>query len=489
VPVPVIAVEGNGSTLTMLPIVVVIVVITVALVAFFVLRRKGPPDLPEERDEASSAPAVSDRPARKPLPEASAAPATVAKREAPAAPPPPGAPPAPAAPPPAPTAAAPTEAAAPASPAPGSAPVEAAAPPPAPSPIGAPPPAATVAAATAATPTAARVPTKADPVETGPLRATTRPPAGADDVAALKKGLASTRGGFIARLAKMLSRKKEIDPALLEQIEEVLLGADLGPRTAQKILDRLRERMNRHELSDEDRVWAALREEAREILGARGGAIALQQKPTVILVVGVNGVGKTTTIGKLASRFTQNGKKVVLAAGDTFRAAAVLQLEVWGRRVGCPVVKGKENADPGAVIFDAIKRAQAEGADIVLADTAGRLHTKLPLMDELKKVGRTVEKALERPADEVILVLDSTNGQNAIQQAQIFKEAMAVTGIVLTKLDGTAKGGVVLGIADEHGIPVRYVGIGERVEDLREFDASSFVEALFEKPPEDAAEA
>ncbi len=488
-PVPVIAVEGNGSTLTMLPIVVVIVVITVALVAFFVLRRKGPPDLPEERDEASSAPAVSDRPARKPLPEASAAPATVAKREAPAAPPPPGAPPAPAAPPPAPTAAAPTEAAAPASPAPGSAPVEAAAPPPAPSPIGAPPPAATVAAATAATPTAARVPTKADPVETGPLRATTRPPAGADDVAALKKGLASTRGGFIARLAKMLSRKKEIDPALLEQIEEVLLGADLGPRTAQKILDRLRERMNRHELSDEDRVWAALREEAREILGARGGAIALQQKPTVILVVGVNGVGKTTTIGKLASRFTQNGKKVVLAAGDTFRAAAVLQLEVWGRRVGCPVVKGKENADPGAVIFDAIKRAQAEGADIVLADTAGRLHTKLPLMDELKKVGRTVEKALERPADEVILVLDSTNGQNAIQQAQIFKEAMAVTGIVLTKLDGTAKGGVVLGIADEHGIPVRYVGIGERVEDLREFDASSFVEALFEKPPEDAAEA
>jgi fused signal recognition particle receptor len=287
----------------------------------------------------------------------------------------------------------------------------------------------------------------------------------------------------------MLSRKKEIDPALLEQIEEVLLGADLGPRTAQKILDRLRERMNRHELADEDRVWAALREEAREILGARGGAIALHQKPTVILVVGVNGVGKTTTIGKLASRFTQNGKKVVLAAGDTFRAAAVLQLEVWGRRVGCPVVKGKENADPGAVIFDAIKRAQAEGADIVLADTAGRLHTKLPLMDELKKVGRTVEKALERPADEVILVLDSTNGQNAIQQAQIFKEAMSVTGIVLTKLDGTAKGGVVLGIADEHGIPVRYVGIGERVEDLREFDASSFVEALFEKPQEDGAEA
>jgi fused signal recognition particle receptor len=474
--------------------IVVIVVISIALIAFFVLRGKGSPTLPEERDDSPPATSAPERPARKPLPEARPAPA--AKPEAPAAP----APPAAASPVPAP---APSETEAPAASttaatvgveaAPVPATVEAA--PPAPGPTAAAAPAVPVAAVPVAAvpppapPTPARVPTKADPVESGPLRATTRPPAGADDVAALKKGLASTRGGFIARLAKMLSRKKEIDPALLEQIEEVLLGADLGPRTAQKILDRLRERMNRHELADEDRVWAALREEAREILGARGGAIALHQKPTVILVVGVNGVGKTTTIGKLASRFTQNGKKVVLAAGDTFRAAAVLQLEVWGRRVGCPVVKGKENADPGAVIFDAIKRAQAEGADIVLADTAGRLHTKLPLMDELKKVGRTVEKALERPADEVILVLDSTNGQNAIQQAQIFKEAMSVTGIVLTKLDGTAKGGVVLGIADEHGIPVRYVGIGERVEDLREFDASSFVEALFEKPPEDGAEA
>jgi len=339
---------------------------------------------------------------------------------------------------------------------------------------------------TKAEPVAAQVPTKADPVETGPLRSSVRPPGGADDVAALKKGLASTRGGFIARLAQMLSRKKEIDPALLEQMEEVLLSADLGPKTTQKILERLRERMSRNELSDEDRVWAALRDEALTILGSGGGGIRLRNKPMVVLVVGVNGVGKTTTIGKLASRFTQDGKKVVLAAGDTFRAAAVLQLEVWGRRVGCPVVKGKDNADPGSVIFDAIKRAQADGADIVLADTAGRLHTKVPLMDELKKVGRTVEKALDRPADEVLLVLDSTNGQNAIQQAQIFKEALAVTGIVLTKLDGTAKGGVVLGIVDEHGLPVRYVGIGERVEDLREFEATSFVQALFAKPEEEA---
>ena len=339
---------------------------------------------------------------------------------------------------------------------------------------------------TKAEPIVAQVPTKADPVETGPLRTSVRPPGGVEDVAALKKGLASTRGGFIARLAQMLSRRKEIDPALLEQMEEVLLSADLGPKTTQKILERLRERMERNELADEDRVWAALRDEALTILGTGGGGIRLRNKPMVVLVVGVNGVGKTTTIGKLASRFTQDGKKVVLAAGDTFRAAAVLQLEVWGRRVGCPVVRGKDNADPGSVIFDAIKRAQAEGADIVLADTAGRLHTKVPLMDELKKVGRTVEKALDRPADEVLLVLDSTNGQNAIQQAQIFKEALSVTGIVLTKLDGTAKGGVVLGIVAEHGLPVRYVGIGERVEDLREFEATSFVQALFEKPEEEA---
>ncbi len=331
-----------------------------------------------------------------------------------------------------------------------------------------------------------QVPTKVEPVESPAPRPSMRPSGGAEDVAALKKGLASTRGGFIARLAQMLSRKKAIDPALLEQMEEVLLTADLGPSTTQKLLDRLRERMNLNELANEDRVWSALREEGLAILGDAGGGIRLHNKPMVVLIVGVNGVGKTTTIGKLASRFKQDGKKVVLAAGDTFRAAAVLQLEVWGRRVGCPVVKGKENADPGSVIFDAIKRAQAEGADIVLADTAGRLHTKIPLMDELKKLGRTVEKALDRPADEVLLVLDATNGQNAIQQAQTFKEALGVTGIVLTKLDGTAKGGVVLGIVDQHGLPVRYVGIGERVEDLREFEASSFVQALFEKPEEDA---
>jgi len=200
-------------------------------------------------------------------------------------------------------------------------------------------------------------------------------------------------------------------------------------------------------------------------------------------------VGKTTTIGKLASRFQDEGKKVVLAAGDTFRAAAVLQLEVWARRVGCEIVKGKDRADPASVIFEAIKKAQGDGSDVVIADTAGRLHTKSNLMEELKKVVRTAEKALERPVDEILLVLDSTTGQNAIQQAQLFKDAIPVSGIVLTKLDGTAKGGVVLGIVDEHRIPVRYVGIGERIEDLREFDTDAFVQALFAKPDDETAAA
>ena len=311
--------------------------------------------------------------------------------------------------------------------------------------------------------------------------------ASAEDIAALRKGLASTRGGFIARLARIFGGRTEIDPKLLDEIEEVLITADVGVQTTAKILGRLRERMGRNELSDPGRIWDAIRDESRAILADSGKPLSLTKRPSVILVVGVNGVGKTTTIGKLASRFTQEGKKVVLAAGDTFRAAAVLQLEVWGRRTGCPIVKGKDSADPGSVIFDAIRRAKDEGADVVIADTAGRLHTKAPLMEELKKLGRTVEKALDRPADEILLVLDSTNGQNAIAQAQMFREALAVTGIVLTKLDGTAKGGVILGIVDEQKVPVRFIGIGEKVEDLREFDAPSFVEALFAKPEEAAA--
>jgi len=203
----------------------------------------------------------------------------------------------------------------------------------------------------------------------------------------------------------------------------------------------------------------------------------------VILVVGVNGVGKTTTIGKLASRFASGGKKVMLAAGDTFRAAAVVQLEVWGRRVGCPVVAGKEGSDPSSVVFECVSRAKREGIDVVIADTAGRLHTKAPLMEELKKVARTIEKALGRPADEILLVVDATTGQNTLSQARMFGEMLPLTGVVLTKLDGTAKGGVVLAVSHELSMRVRYVGIGESIEDLREFDAEAFVAALFDRNP------
>lgn len=306
------------------------------------------------------------------------------------------------------------------------------------------------------------------------------------DVAALKKGLANTRGGFIARLAKLFGSHGEIDAALLEEIEEVLLTADIGVKTSERVLEQLRGQMQSGELTDEESVWRALRSIAVEILAVPAAPITLTNKPSLILVVGVNGAGKTTTIGKLAARYTAQGKKVLLAAGDTYRAAAVLQLEVWGKRVECPVVKGKEGADPGAVIFEAVKRAEAEGFDLVIADTAGRLHTKAPLMEELKKVDRTVQKALGgRMPDEILLVLDATTGQNAVQQMHMFREAIQVNGVVLTKLDGTAKGGMILGIVAEHRIPVRFIGLGERVEDLREFDAQSFVEALFGKPDEE----
>ncbi len=307
------------------------------------------------------------------------------------------------------------------------------------------------------------------------------------DVAGLRKGLAATRGGFIARLTSVFQGKKEIDPAILEQVEEVMLSSDVGPKTTATILVRLRESLARNELRDSAAVWSALRGEATRILGIGGGALRVSAKPTVVLLVGVNGVGKTTTIGKLATRYHAAGKKVVLAAGDTFRAAAVQQLEVWGKRVGVEVVKGKEGADPGAVAFDATTKARESGADLLLVDTAGRLHTKVPLMDEIKKVRKTIAKAMDGAPQETLLVLDATTGQNALAQASLFKDALDLTGIVLTKLDGTAKGGVVLGICDELKVPVRYIGLGERADDLREFQADDFVEALFGTEGEEAA--
>lgn len=305
-------------------------------------------------------------------------------------------------------------------------------------------------------------------------------PARRKDIEGLRRGLTKVREkeGFFGRIKALFAGKKEIDPGIVEQIEEVLLTSDVGVATTEKLLAEIKDRLKKNELKDEELVWQSLRQHATELLSIGGGGIALTTKPTVVMVVGVNGVGKTTTIGKLATKLKGEGKKVVLAAGDTFRAAAVQQLNVWGKRVGCEVVSGKDGANPGAVIFDAIQKAKDTGADVVLADTAGRLHTKSNLMDELKKATRTMAKAFDGAPHETLLVLDATNGQNAMQQAAMFKEAIPLSGIVLTKLDGTAKGGVILGICAEHQLAVRYVGIGERAEDLREFNAEEFTEAM-----------
>ena len=326
------------------------------------------------------------------------------------------------------------------------------------------------------------------PKSAAPTAPAAPPPASKKDVEGIRKGLAATRGGFIARLKAIFTGKKEIDPAILEQMEEVMISSDVGVKTTQAILARLRDRLEKKELDDGAAVWAALRAEASQILGIPGGALQSGGSPTVVLMVGVNGVGKTTTIGKLATRAKEDGKKVMLAAGDTFRAAAVQQLEVWGKRVGAEVVKGKEGADPGAVAFDATTKAKEAKADFLFVDTAGRLHTKAPLMDEIKKVRKTINKAYEGAPHETWLVLDATTGQNALTQAAMFKDAVELTGLVLTKLDGTAKGGVVLGICDELKVPVRYIGLGERAEDLREFQAEDFVEALFGQGEAEAEE-
>ena len=312
------------------------------------------------------------------------------------------------------------------------------------------------------------------------------------DVRNLRRGLAKSRAdeGFFGKLRTLILGRREIDPGVAEGIEEVLLASDVGVQTTEAILGRVKETLSGADLVDSGRVWEALRDEARRILEVEGkaGAFSLRSKPTVVLLVGVNGSGKTTTIGKLATKLQAAGRKCVLAAGDTFRAAAVQQLVVWGGRVGCEVVRGKDGADPGSVIFDAIKRAQELGADVVLADTAGRLHTKSNLMAEMKKIVKTATKAMDHAPHEILLVIDATNGQNALAQAAEFKDALPLTGIVLTKLDGTAKGGVILGICDSLKLPVRFIGLGERPDDLHDFSPDDFVEALLGKESEaDAA--
>jgi fused signal recognition particle receptor len=289
--------------------------------------------------------------------------------------------------------------------------------------------------------------------------------------------LSRTRSAFIGRLGALVGARK-VDADVLEELEALLFSADLGVATAESLLGAVRARASG---GDANQLRQVLREAMLEKLRrVEAPAKLADTKPHVVLVLGVNGSGKTTTIGKLAARYHAAGKRVVMGAGDTFRAAAIEQLEIWGERVGCEVVKGQPGGDPAAVAFDTVKAALARGCDVAIIDTAGRLQTKAPLIEELRKIVRVIGRDVPGAPHEVLLVLDANTGQNAISQARIFTEAAGVTGLVLTKLDGTAKGGVLVGLADEFGIPVRYVGVGETLDDLREFDAEEFVDALFE---------
>ena len=297
--------------------------------------------------------------------------------------------------------------------------------------------------------------------------------------ARLRTGLSKTHTGIFGRLGGILS-KKEIDESTWDDFEETLIMADLGVGTTMKLRERIENRLEKKSMGDEGTIEDVLKEEILQILkNAEGAPINADSKPFVIMIAGVNGVGKTTTIGKLAHNLKQQNKEIMVAAGDTFRAAATEQLEVWSKRVGTDFLKGQSGGDPSSVAYDAVKAASARDIEILIIDTAGRLHTKSNLMDELKKMKRIVGRELEGAPHETLLVLDATTGQNAIQQAKMFNEALDLTGIVLTKLDGTAKGGVIIAIADELNIPVKYIGIGESLSDLREFHAEEFVEALF----------
>jgi fused signal recognition particle receptor len=299
----------------------------------------------------------------------------------------------------------------------------------------------------------------------------------------LAQGLSRTRNeGFMAKLNGLFGgAPRAIDDKVLGELEEVLFTADIGVKTASSLVDIARDKAKKNELGSLEALKGAIRKEVARIVDLKAEhTMSGGGPPHVIMVVGVNGSGKTTTIGKLAAKASAQGKKVVLAAGDTFRAAAAEQLDVWAERAHAELVKGKDEADPASVIFDAVKKAREMNADLVIADTAGRLHTKVSLMEELKKVRRVIDKALPGAPHEVLLVLDSTNGQNAIAQAKQFNEAVGITGIALTKLDGTAKGGVIIGICDELKVPVAWAGVGEKVEDLKVFEPKEFVEALFD---------
>ncbi len=296
----------------------------------------------------------------------------------------------------------------------------------------------------------------------------------------LKDGLFKTHQGFVTQIDKIIAGKKKIDDDLLAELEETLITSDIGVPTAQLLLDHVTQKVKRKELEDADLLKKTLQDQMFQVLAPQEKPIPLgAARPFVIMVVGVNGTGKTTTIGKMAQKFSAQGKSVLMAAGDTFRAAAIEQLEIWGQRVNCEVIRQKSGSDPSAVVFDALKAAKSRQTDVVLVDTAGRLHTKTNLMEELKKVRRIMERELPGSPHEVLLVLDATTGQNAIAQAKMFTKSVGVSGIVLTKLDGTAKGGILVAISNELKIPIRYIGIGETIDDLREFSARDFVDALF----------
>ena len=295
----------------------------------------------------------------------------------------------------------------------------------------------------------------------------------------LKEGLSKTKKGLVEKVESIFTGRV-VNEETLEELEETLILSDIGASSAAEIVERLKERANKDGIREAGAVKDFLRKELVSVLGTPSPLVIFGEKPFVILTIGVNGVGKTTTIGKLASRFRDQGHSVLLAAGDTFRAAAIEQLEIWSQRAGAQFVKHQSGSDPSAVVFDAIEAARARKIDVVIIDTAGRLHTKSPLMEELKKVRRVCGKAMPGAPHEVLLVVDATNGQNALRQAQMFNEAIGVTGVALTKLDGTAKGGIVFAIKKDLNIPVKLIGVGEGIEDLQDFAPEDFVRALFE---------
>ena len=294
----------------------------------------------------------------------------------------------------------------------------------------------------------------------------------------LKKGLGKTKTTFDEKINNVFSNFRKVDEDFLEELEEALIMSDIGMETSVKIVDKLRKQIKKENLKDEEDVKNALRKEMQEILDEVDHNLKLETKPSVILVVGVNGVGKTTSIGKIANRLAKDGKKVVVAAADTFRAAAVEQLEIWAERSGAEIVKREEGIDPAAVVFDAIKKTKEINADVLIVDTAGRLHNKQYLMDELHKIKKVINKEMGDASQEVLLVIDGTTGQNAISQVKAFKQETDVTGLILTKLDGTAKGGVVIGIVEENKIPVKFIGVGEQIDDMEVFNSEDFVKAI-----------